>query len=326
MRLTEETVRRNDRRAGSGSKWERAWLALLLPACVGFALYCPTIAADQPSDAVVSKSIAQPLKGAVDAIDQKRYDLALTHVKEAQAVPARKSAYDNYVIDSLLFQIYGGEGDSAKAITMLESIAQSQYARRDWLKSAYLALAQYEYKLGAYDKTLDLIRLAIRYGATQGETAGLIESAARSRASLLRWRKSDRISEVRPRRRDTPLRYLNVSDDEVREIQSAVGATAPYEFVSIGGVVTGCPAEEGPACTDQVWVDLSHRGKNSGLLLSKVKNRWIIGVIQQWYLCDDDLEARRDTFPTYFDYMSAKEALVESFPSCVEQPVPAPRP
>jgi hypothetical protein len=294
--------------------------ALLLSACVGFASHGPVIAADQQSVPVASKSIAKQLRAALDAINQKQYDVALADVKEAQAVPAKKSAYDNYVIDSLLFHIYAGKGDSTKAMATLESIARSQFATRDWLKATYLALAQYEYKLGAYEKTLDLVRFAVQYGATEDETASLIASAERSRASELRWRKSDRISELRPRRRDTPLRYLNISDNEVREIQLAAATNPPYEFVSIGGVVTGCPAEDGPACTDQVWVELRRQGKTSGLLLSKVNDQWIIGAIQQWYLCDEALEARRESFSTYFEYMAAKEALVENFPSCIDQP------
>ena len=299
---------------------------MLLSACVGFASYCPVIAANQQSGAVVSKSIAKPLRAAVDAIDQKQYDVALARVMDAQSVPAKKSAYDSYVMDSLLFEIYAGKGDTEKAIAMLDLVARSQYATNESLRTAYLAVAQYEFKQGIYDKALALVHIAKQHGATEVETADLIASAERSRASELRWSKAKHIDFLRPRRRDTPLRYLNISDNEVREIQSAVATHASYEFVSIAGVVTGCPAEEGSACTDQVWVELRRHGKGGGLLLSKVNNQWIIGVVQQWYLCDEALDARRDGFSTYFDYMAAKQALVESFPSCVDQQAVPPHP
>jgi hypothetical protein len=58
---------------------------------------------------------------------------------------------------------------------------------------------------------------------------------------------------TRPIRREDSLRELNISEDEVREIQSAALQVSPGSIVNISGVVTGCPCEDGLGCSDQVW-------------------------------------------------------------------------
>ena len=107
------------------------------------------------------------------------------------------------------------------------------------------------------------------------------------------WAILDRAKEVRPQRRDSPLRYLNVSDNEVREIQEAASEVVGNVLVTIGGVVTGCPCEDGAKCTNQVWV-LAHRPNDTiGLLLSKVNEHWQIGTIQRWWLRNEQITVRR---------------------------------
>jgi hypothetical protein len=92
-----------------------------------------------------------------------------------------------------------------------------------------------------------------------------------------------RLQIIRPQRRDGPLRYNNISDDEVREIQSAASEVVGNVMVQIGGVTTGCPCEDGPTCTDQVWVETEVHHKPFGLLLSKIQNHWVIGPVQRWW-------------------------------------------
>jgi tetratricopeptide (TPR) repeat protein len=293
-------------------------IRVFLLALCGLAVvpYGSVIAAAQPPAPTVSKSIAKQIKAAQDAISQKQYDAALAQVKAAQSVTTAKTEYDNYAIDALLLQIYVRMEDRKNVVATLESIVQSPYLTEEERKTFYLDLAKEADRLGNYDKALKAAQQATQHGATEAEVAGLIATAQRHQAEDQRWRRERRISETQPRRRDAPLRYLNISDDEVREIQAAVAAHPPYDFVSIGGVVTGCPAEEGTACTDQVWVDLHRQGRTSGLLLSRVNNQWVIGLIQQWHLCDDALSARRDSFRSYDEYRAAKKALFDSFPSC----------
>jgi hypothetical protein len=55
-----------------------------------------------------------------------------------------------------------------------------------------------------------------------------------------------RVGMIRPQRKDGPLRYLNVSDNEVRQIQGAASEVVGNVLVHIGGVTVGCPCEDGP--------------------------------------------------------------------------------
>jgi hypothetical protein len=54
---------------------------------------------------------------------------------------------------------------------------------------------------------------------------------------------------IQPARRDGPLRAVDVSDDEVREMQAVALQVQPDSILNISGVVTGCPCEDGPACS-----------------------------------------------------------------------------
>jgi hypothetical protein len=129
--------------------------------------------------------------------------------------------------------------------------------------------------------------------------------------------------EVRPGRRDSPLRYRNISDEEVREVQSAAAEVLPRAIVNISGVVTGCPCEDGSECTDQVWIVAYRPDKSVGLMLSKVGNHWVIGPVQRWWLKYEELRASRGSFSSAIAYDQAEAALINGFPSCaVELAVP----
>ena len=122
---------------------------------------------------------------------------------------------------------------------------------------------------------------------------------------------------MRPVRRDGPLRELNVSDQEVREIQSIALAVLPGSIVNISGVVTGCPCEEGSACSDQVWVVAHRPGHSQGLELSRVNGHWGISVVQQWWLNFEELQAVRATSPS--TYTQALQNLYDSYPACTDR-------
>src|SRR5213083_2970792 len=70
---------------------------------------------------------------------------------------------------------------------------------------------------------------------------------------------------LRPHRRDTPLRELNLTDNEVREIQGVAAKVGMSTMLNISPVVTGCACEEGPLCTDQVYVVANLPEKTVGL-------------------------------------------------------------
>ncbi|HEY6123587.1 MAG TPA: hypothetical protein VIV63_02970 [Steroidobacteraceae bacterium] len=131
-----------------------------------------------------------------------------------------------------------------------------------------------------------------------------------------------RAYELQPRRRDTPLRELNISDNEVREIQVVAAKHIPKVLLNISPVVTGCPCEEGPQCTEQVYI-VAEKGQTSvGLQLSRVRKAWQVGVVQEWWLNFDALKANR-TKLTYDDYAARMDELYRVFPMCVGNLVPA---
>src|SRR5262245_7512969 len=83
-----------------------------------------------------------------------------------------------------------------------------------------------------------------------------------------------RAKELYPARRNSPLRYLNITDEEIREVQFFAQKYLPRAYVNISPVVDGCPCEEGPLCTSQVYVVAATKDNTRGLQLSRIKNRW----------------------------------------------------
>jgi hypothetical protein len=141
-------------------------------------------------------------------------------------------------------------------------------------------------------------------------------AASRARAEkLLAIEK--RMYETYPQRRDSPLRADNIRDAEVREIRAVAAEMLPNAIVNISGVVTGCPCEEGPACSAQVWILANKQNESYGLLLSKIDSHWKVGVIQHWWLQYDGLLARREKFRSESAYWKAEEILKEKFPVCL---------
>src|SRR5579871_850996 len=90
-------------------------------------------------------------------------------------------------------------------------------------------------------------------------------------------------------RRHGPLREINLSDNEIREIQAIALRVFPGAILSISGVVSGCPCEEGPQCSDQVWIVAHTGGRTRGLQLSRIGGRWSIGIVQQWWFDYEEL-------------------------------------
>ncbi|MEO8018378.1 MAG: hypothetical protein ABI769_11220 [Pseudomonadota bacterium] len=134
-----------------------------------------------------------------------------------------------------------------------------------------------------------------------------------------------RALELWPARRDTPLRYLNISDDEVREVQLVSAKYLPRATLNISPVVTDCPCEEGPTCTAQVYLLASKDDKTRGLQLSRMNDRWTVGVVQQWWLRRDALHKPNpgDDLGDHYQFQKALHELYAEFPVCVGQLVPA---
>jgi len=123
-----------------------------------------------------------------------------------------------------------------------------------------------------------------------------------------------RIQQLRPRRTNGPLRAINVDDEEVREIQSVVADIVPGAIVNIGGVVAGCPCEDGSSCSAQVWIVAYNSNKSKGLLLSRIKNGWHVGPVQQWWLDYEAVHSQGRRLS-----MEEEDALMDRFPTCATQ-------
>lgn len=120
---------------------------------------------------------------------------------------------------------------------------------------------------------------------------------------------------LRPRRLDSPLRELNISDNEVREIQDVAGKYALNSMLNISPVIAGCPCEEGPLCTDQVYVVATTPEKTVGLQLSRIRNSWTVGLVQKWWLRYDEFKTRAPSMD-YRAFFDAKNQLLLEFPVC----------
>jgi hypothetical protein len=125
-----------------------------------------------------------------------------------------------------------------------------------------------------------------------------------------------------PERRNSPLRELNISDDEVREVQAIAAVYLPRALVNISPVVTDCPCEEGPTCTAQVYVLATGKGKTKGLQLSRMNRTWQVSMVQAWWLKHDALQQQNKFLDEYREE-KARNELLEEFPVCVGQLVPA---
>ena len=123
----------------------------------------------------------------------------------------------------------------------------------------------------------------------------------------------------RPTRRDGPLRTDNVSDEEVREIQAVVSQVLPGSILNISGVVSECPCEDGPACSDQVWIVAHRPNQTKGLQLSRINAHWAIGPVQQWWFDFENLAATRQRFAPNAAFYSAQNSLYDRYPVCQKQ-------
>ena len=89
-----------------------------------------------------------------------------------------------------------------------------------------------------------------------------------------------------------PNRAVNISDDEVREIQSVMPEVAPGAIIYIGPVTRGCICEDGATCQSNVTVVLNHRGSHQRYWLSRYDDHWTVGPLLQWMLAGIPLKAK----------------------------------
>jgi hypothetical protein len=152
------------------------FVVLFASICAAAWLCGGVMAADQPSPQP-SKSVVKPLKAAQDALQAKKFDEALAHLREAQSAPGDKTAYDNWVINVLQLQIYQQKQDMAALMGVLANMVGSQYASADQQKVWYKSLAQYAFQQKDFAKSLDYAEQAVKHGSNDADTVTLIAKA-----------------------------------------------------------------------------------------------------------------------------------------------------
>jgi len=107
----------------------------------------------------------------------KNWDAALTAIKEAQAIPGEKSAFDNYIMNAWLSVIYQQKQDIPDEVTALLSAAQSPYASpaqaNTWLK----AVMAIQFQQKDYAKVLETADMIIKKGGADADTYTTIADA-----------------------------------------------------------------------------------------------------------------------------------------------------
>jgi tetratricopeptide (TPR) repeat protein len=122
-------------------------------------LYATASAADAPT---VSAKLAKPLKAAQDAMNAKNWDAALTAIKEAQAMPVEKSAFDNFIMNAWLMVIYQQKQDVPAEIVALQGAAESQYATAEQKKTWLKVVVQLYAAQKDYAKVVDSAQVALK--------------------------------------------------------------------------------------------------------------------------------------------------------------------
>jgi tetratricopeptide (TPR) repeat protein len=128
--------------------------ALAFTGAVGVtaALLAPSVVEAQEK---VSAKVGVPLKAAQEAVQKKNWNAALSKIKEAQAVTPR-TAYDDYMINELLWYVQLQQGRNADAARLLEQqIASGQMPASQKLGRTK-TLAQLYFRAGNYGKAIQV--------------------------------------------------------------------------------------------------------------------------------------------------------------------------
>jgi len=134
-------------------------------------------AADKPDDKPkISAAAGKPLKAAQDALEKQDYPTALTHLKEAEALPD-KSEFDQYTLNQMYLFYYSRTNDMADAEKVLEAVVASRYLDKADLSARLRTLAQINYQSKDYDKAIQYGERAIKEGETSDDVYTLVDQA-----------------------------------------------------------------------------------------------------------------------------------------------------
>jgi len=137
------------------------------------AVLTPSVAEAQQK---VSAKVGVPLKAAQEAVQKKNWNGALAKIKEAQAVSPR-TAYDDYMINELLWYVYLQQGRNADAARLLEQqIASGQMPANQKVQRTK-TLSQLYFRSGSYGKAIQAANQYLKSAPGDQETQLLVAQA-----------------------------------------------------------------------------------------------------------------------------------------------------
>src|SRR5580704_80045 len=133
-----------------------------------------TLGADKKP--TVSAAASKPLKAAQDALTAQDFPGALTHLKEPQDLPA-KTDFDQFTIDQMYLFAYLHTTDYANAEKMLEAVIGSPYLDKADVPARVRMLAQINYQLKDYDKSIEYGNRAIKDGDANDDVYTIVDQS-----------------------------------------------------------------------------------------------------------------------------------------------------
>jgi transcriptional regulator PlcR-like protein/tetratricopeptide repeat protein len=152
-------------------------LSVVIVGAAGFVTSKPANAADDKDKKnVVSKDLAKPLKGAQEDLTNKKYEDAVAKLKEAEANP-KKTPYDEHVINQLAGVAYARLNDYASAEKAFEAQVDDGFTEQSDLPRVVKAVAQINYQLKNYDKSIEYGNKAVKGGYADDEMNVIVGQA-----------------------------------------------------------------------------------------------------------------------------------------------------
>jgi TolA-binding protein len=136
---------------------------VLASAVIGVLAVTPSAFVSAQETPKVSPSLAKPLKAANDAVQAKKYNDALTKLKDVDAMSG-KSAYDQHLINELLGFVYVRTQKYPEAIKYLEPGLDDGFLKKSQVPQRVRQLLTLSYQTKNYDKVLTFGDRAIKGG------------------------------------------------------------------------------------------------------------------------------------------------------------------
>jgi tetratricopeptide (TPR) repeat protein len=143
---------------------------------VGALGVAPALTFSADKKPTVSAAASKPLKAAQDALTAQDFPGALVHLKEAQDLPA-KTDFDQFTIDQMYLFAYLHTNDYANAEKMLEAVIGSPYLDKADVPARVRMLAQINYQLKDYDKSIEYGNRAIKDGDANDDVYTIVDQS-----------------------------------------------------------------------------------------------------------------------------------------------------